>query len=151
MAPKDAGGQILSAKLTVGGEAAGAAAGPAVPRTPSPAGTRVALSPPEGGIPVGRTVTVIATLTDAKGRPVRDLEPWLGALGHLLLVQQDAETFAHAHPDDRERGVGRDGRIPFLVRLPKPGVYKGWLQFQRGGKVETVEVALEAISPAAAR
>jgi hypothetical protein len=144
VAPKDAGGQILMAKLAVGGDAT--APGPAA----RDATTRVSLALPEGGIPFGRTVVVTATLTDAKGRPVKDLEPWLGALGHLLLVQPDLETFAHAHPDDRERGVGRDGRIPFLVRLPRPGPYKGWLQFQRKGKVVTVEVALEAISPAAA-
>ena len=92
-----------------------------------------------------------ATLIDEKGRPVNDLEPWLGALGHLLLVHQDGETFAHAHPDERERGVGRDGRIPFLVRVSKPGTYKGWLQFQRNGRVETVEVFLTAFSSAAAR
>jgi hypothetical protein len=96
-------------------------------------------------------VIVTATLTNEKGRPVNDLEPWLGALGHLLLIHQDGETFAHAHPDERERGVGRDGRIPFLVRLPKPGPYKGWLQFQRKGKVETVEVSVTAVNSAVAR
>ena len=41
--------------------------------------------------------------------------------------------------------MGRNGRIPFLVRLPKPGLYRGWLQFQRGGKVQTVQLALEAL------
>ena len=96
-------------------------------------------------MPVGRTLTVVAMLTDADGGPVRDLEPWLGAMAHLILVHQDAETFAHAHPDDREPGVGREGRIPFLVRLPKPGRYKGWLQFQRTGRVETIELAVEAV------
>jgi len=142
VAPRDAGGQVLSADLVVGGTA------PAAPvAAPAAADTRVALELPPGGIPAGRTVTVTAVLTDAKGRPVKDLEPWLGALGHLLLVHQDVATFAHAHPDDREPGLGRDGRIPFLVRLPKPGQYKGWLQVQRRGRVETVEVALEAVRP----
>jgi hypothetical protein len=140
VAPRGAGGQVLAATLVVGGQVPTPSAAPA----PAPSDTRVALELPPGGIPVGRTVTVTAVLTDAKGRPVRDLEPWLGALGHLLLVSQDGDTFAHAHPDDRERGLGKDGRIPFLVRLPKPGSYKGWLQVQRKGKVETVEVALEA-------
>jgi hypothetical protein len=144
VAPRGAGGQVLAATFEVGGAAPAASAAP--PRPPSD--TRVALELPTGGVPAGRTVTVTAVLTDAKGRAVRDLEPWLGALGHLLLVDQGANAFAHAHPDDRERGAGRDGRLPFLVRLPKPGAYKGWLQVQRKGRVETVEVALEAVRPA---
>jgi hypothetical protein len=146
VAPRDAGGQMLSVPIVVG-EGGGPFAAPAPVRVPT---TRAALSTPEGGLLRGRTAIVTATLTDEKGRPVNDLEPWLGALGHLLLVHQDGETFAHAHPDERERGVGKDGRIPFLVRVSKPGPYKGWLQFQRKGKVETVEVSLTAVSSAAA-
>src|SRR5262249_55108621 len=116
---------------------------PAAIPTPEPT-TRVALTLPEGGMVAGRTLVLNALLTDEKGRPVRDLEPWLGTIGHLLLVTRAGETFAHSHPDDREPGVGRDGRIPFLVRLPRAGPYKGWLQFQRRGKVETLEVAMDA-------
>ena len=154
VAPRDAGDQVLAAVLTV-------RPGEGDPPPPSPlsdgpvlsavaaGGIRADLEVPDGGIPAGRTVTVVAKLSDARGRPVEDLQPWLGALGHLLLAHRDAETFAHAHPDEREPGVGRGGRIPFLVRLPKPGLYRGWLQFQRAGRVVTEEIALEAraVSP----
>jgi hypothetical protein len=51
----------------------------------------------------------------------------------------------------RSRPPRRDWAIPFLVRLPKPGSYKGWLQFQRKGKVETVEVSVTAVNSAVAR
>lgn len=138
VAPRDAGSQILSATLRVGGE--GRPTGP-----PTPVRTRAAFAWPEGGMPFGRTLTVTALLEDTNGRAVTDLEPWLGAMAHLILVHQDAETFAHAHPDDREPGVGAGGRIPFLVRLPKPGPYRGWLQFQRAGRVETIEIRVEAV------
>jgi hypothetical protein len=144
VAPRDAGGQVLSAEISVGGVLS-----PTPAPTPGWPDVGLALELPPGGVPVGRTVTVTARLRDASGQPIRDLEPWLGALGHLLLVHRDAATFAHAHPDDRESGVGRDGRLPFLVRLPKPGWYKGWLQFRRGGRIETVEVLIEAVPPAA--
>jgi hypothetical protein len=150
VAPRDAGSQVLLATLTVApgdGPTPGGAAAPPSP-TPSPT-TRVALTLPDGGLQAGRTAVVIADLTDARGRPVRDLQPWLGALGHLLLVHRGADRFAHAHPDDRDASLGRNGRIPFLVRLPEPGAYKGWLQFQRNGVVETAEVALEALPPGA--
>ncbi len=138
VAPKDAGAQVLSAEVVVTGEP------PAVPAARSPASTRAAVALPEGGLRAGRTATVELTLTDTSGRAVTDLEPWLGAMAHLLLVHEDAQTFAHAHPDDREPNVGGEGRIPFLVRVPKPGRYKGWLQFQRKGRVETIELSLEA-------
>jgi hypothetical protein len=153
VAPVDAGSQVLRADLTVGPGDSGADPTPPSPPLSAPVlsgeaqGVRVALTLPEGGLSAGRTGTVTAALSDGKGKPVADLEPWLGALAHLLLIHQDAETFAHAHPDEREPGVGRNGRIPFLVRLPKPGLYRGWLQFQRGGKVQTVQLALEAVGP----
>jgi len=152
VAPRDAGAQVLDATLVVGPAAGTGAAAPvpAPARTPAPK-TRVAWTLPEGGMIAGRTLVVNANLTDEKGRPVRDLEPWLGAIGHLLLVTRDGETFAHSHPDDREPGVGKDGRIPFLVRLPRAGPYKGWLQFQRRGKVETLEVTLDATPYSAPR
>jgi len=154
VAPRDAGGQILVATLRVlPGEGdppppSPMASGPVLSAA-APGGVRADLEIPDGGIPAGRTVTVVARISDARGRPIEDLEPWLGALGHLLLISRDAETFAHAHPDERAPGVGRGGRIPFLVRLPRPGLYRGWLQFQRGGRVVTEEIALEAraVSP----
>ena len=145
VAPRDAGGQVLSATVSVGGLLS-----PAALPTPARPDVGLSLDLPPGGVPVGRTVTVAARLRDGKGHPIRDLEPWLGALGHLLLVHRDATTFAHAHPDDRESGAGRDGRLPFLVRLPKAGWYKGWLQFRRGDRIETVEVLIEAVPPSAA-
>ncbi len=148
VAPRDAGSQVLATELIVrpgaGEPEAGSAPLSQAVLSAEIAGVRVSLEPPPGGIPAGQTVAVEAVLRDARGRPIEDLEPWLGALAHLLLVSRDAETFAHAHPDEREPSLGKGGRIPFLVRLPKPGLYRGWLQFQRKGKVSTAELALEA-------
>jgi hypothetical protein len=57
----------------------------------------------------------------------------------------DGETFAHAHPDERMQNVGRDGTLPFLVRLPKPGLYRAWLQFQRGTRLLTIDFVVNGI------
>ncbi len=150
VAPRGAGSQVLMTKLAVAPGAVDPPPGaPALthPILSAQAGTvRAGLTLPEGGLPAGKTVTLTAEFRDANGRPVEDLEPWLGALAHLLLIHQDAETFAHAHPDEREPGLGKDGRIPFLVRLPRAGLYRAWLQFQRGGRVHTAELALEAVT-----
>jgi hypothetical protein len=140
VAPKDAGSQVLSVPVTVGGQA--------IPRAGAPQPTlRATLALPEEGVRAGKTILLEARIQDTRGNPVDDLEPWLGALGHLLLIHADAQTFVHAHPDDRDPRIGRDGRVPFLVRLPKPGAYKGWLQVQRKGKVETIELEVEATPP----
>jgi hypothetical protein len=83
----------------------------------------------------------------ASGSPVTDLEPYLGARGHLLLIHQDATTFVHSHPveEPRDRNrLKRDLALDFLVRLPKSGLYRAWLQFQRNNVVATYDFILEA-------
>jgi hypothetical protein len=56
-----------------------------------------------------------------------------------MLVHEDAATFVHSHP-------GEDGGLNFLARFPKPGLYHGWLQFKRGGRVWTAEFIFRAES-----
>ena len=141
VAPKDAGAQVLTGEVPVSGLVV------ADPPPEPPSRSAVSLSLPESGVVAGRTTAVVATVTDRGGAPASDLEPWLGAMGHLLLVSRDGSSFAHAHPDDRVRGIGENGVIPFLVRLPTPGKYKGWLQVQRSGRIDTVEVEMEATGP----
>jgi hypothetical protein len=67
-----------------------------------------------------------------------------------MLVHQDAVTFVHSHPS--EKSVDPNIALSFLVRPPKPGLYRGWLQFQRDGTVVTADFILEtvgqAVSPA---
>lgn len=74
-------------------------------------------------------------LTDAKtGAPVSDLEPYLGAAGHMLLVSDDASTAIHAHP---EGGPTSGPAVTFEPTFPAAGLYKLWVQFQRKGQVVT--------------
>ena len=56
-----------------------------------------------------------------------------------MIVHEDAVTFVHSHPDrDLEP---QTGELRFLGRLPKPGLYRAWLQFRRGGRVQTARVS----------
>jgi hypothetical protein len=83
-----------------------------------------------------KTQTLEVTVKDAAdGKPITNLEPYLGAMGHLILVADDGVTFVHAHPDERKEGAGSNGVIPFLVRPPKPGRYNGMVEVQRAGQV----------------
>jgi hypothetical protein len=78
------------------------------------------------------------------GRPVTDLEPFLGAGGHLVLISQDRASYRHSHPLETRPGPS----VTFQVRFERTGIYKGWAQFQRHGRVLTVPfvvgVALDA-------
>lgn len=75
-------------------------------------------------------------IADAKtNAPVSDLEPYLGAAGHLLVVSQDLTVAVHGHPE----GVATTGPVVmFDPVFPMPGVYKLWAQFQRQGRTITV-------------
>jgi hypothetical protein len=90
------------------------------------------------------------------GRPVTDLSPWLGAMGHLVLIHEDGETFVHSHPTARLDAAGdptpQDGKVAFWVRFPKPGVYRLWGQFNVGkngvDQIVTADFTLRVGEPA---
>ncbi|WHT21789.1 hypothetical protein N8J89_12220 [Crossiella sp. CA-258035] len=104
-----------------------------------------------------------STLTARFG--TADLQPWLGMLGHLIVVGPlrgevaDAPVWAHVHsmipptagqpgkPDESVAAYGPD--VPFTYTFPLPGRYLVWAQAERGYAVRTV--AAEVIVPEAAR
>lgn len=99
-------------------------------------GTRVKLTLPE--LAAGREGLITFDVSDAAtGRPVDDLEPYLGATGHLLLASDDLEIAAHSHPVAQVSTSGGP-TIVFQVLFPRVATYKMWMQFQRRGEVITV-------------
>jgi hypothetical protein len=81
------------------------------------------------------------------GKPVMDLEPFLGAAGHLIVISQDLGVFVHSHPLAMSSGPV----LEFKARFTRTGLYKAWGQFRHHGQVLTVpfvvEVAEESPSP----
>jgi hypothetical protein len=74
------------------------------------------------------------------GAPVTDLEPYLGATGHLLIVDRELRAAIHGHPE----GAPSPGpTVDFDPVLPAPGRYKLWVQFQRKGRVLTIPFVIE--------
>ena len=65
------------------------------------------------------------------GHQSTDLEPYLGAPGHMLMTNATLTDAVHGHPE--ESGI-RTSVITFKPVLPAPGVAKLWLQFQRNGQ-----------------
>jgi len=105
------------------------------------------------------------TLTDEKtGRPVNDLQLYLGALAHFVIISEDLRDFIHAHPLDAgeifdpsqdrtlhvhdpaqlaKKLVGPSpAEVNTYVNFPHAGLYKLWAQFQRHDHVIAVPFVL---------
>jgi hypothetical protein len=105
----------------------------------------------------GYTVTLAGELTPGSssqltlsvrkgGAPVTDLQPYLGAYGHLVALRDGDLAYLHVHPDGRP-GDGRTAAGPDIVfhaEVPSAGVYRLYLDFQHDGKVRTAEFTLTA-------
>lgn len=92
--------------------------------------------------PGKKETTVRFHLVDGGGKPVSDLQPYLGAMGHLVIISADGREYVHAHPLS-EAKTAPDGAVEFAAHFPKPGIYKAWGQFQRNDSVFTVPFVLE--------
>ncbi|QJD82758.1 hypothetical protein [Cohnella herbarum] len=80
----------------------------------------------------GKEMMLNFKLSDAKSKePITDLEPYLGAVGHVVILSEDTEQYLHVHPME-EKAKGPDAK--FMTTFPNTGVYKIWGQFQRNGK-----------------
>ncbi len=74
------------------------------------------------------------------GRPVGDLQQYLGALGHLVALREGDLAFLHVHPETEE---GSGPRIAFRAAFPSQGRYRLFLQFAHGGRVRTAAFTVE--------
>jgi hypothetical protein len=93
-----------------------------------------------GDLKAGTESTVTATVTK-DGKPVTDLQPYLGANGHLVALRAADLAYLHVHPQD---GPGNGPEVKFFVEVPTDGRYRLFFDFQHDGKVRTAEFSLAA-------
>ncbi|ONM48848.1 hypothetical protein [Nocardia donostiensis] len=89
----------------------------------------------------------LLTLTVRKnGAPVTDLQPYLGAFGHLIILRSGDLAYVHVHPNGEPGdGITAPGPdITFHAVTPGPGVYRLFLDFQHEGVVHTAAFTLPA-------
>jgi len=70
--------------------------------------------------------------------PNEGIEPYIGAMGHMLAASADLIDLMHTHPflvSDPENGAVK--QIQFNLIFPREGIYRVWVQFQRKGVVNT--------------
>jgi heavy metal-binding protein len=106
----------------------------------------------------GQYVHLNFHLTDAAtGRPITDLQTYLGAFGHTLIMSEDMVDYVHSHPLDILAKQDDDSGTPqfaippgadleklrggpdvtFEGLMPKPGRFRAWTQFRRNDKIYT--------------
>ena len=82
-----------------------------------------------------------------------DLQPYLGAWAHIMIVSQDREEFIHGHPLENTASAAAPANpwahthaapgpspsyVETITGFRKPGLYRLWAQFQRDGRVITI-------------
>jgi hypothetical protein len=161
--PKGGSGQFLSAPLVTAGFSGdlatdGAQLVPDAVLRKSVDGitASVALDPPHPAS--GQYVHLNFTLTDTlTGRPVTDLQTYLGQFSHMLLMSEDMTCYVHSHPvnliveqedaaepeyiiaPDADLDAIRGGpAVTFDALMPKAGRFRAWAQFQRNNRLSTL-------------
>jgi hypothetical protein len=75
------------------------------------------------------------------GRPVDDLQPYLGAFGHLVALRDGDLAYLHVHA---EESAGSGPVLAFAVDVPAAATYRLFLDFRHGDVVRTA--ALTAVA-----
>jgi hypothetical protein len=143
--------QILHRELSTAGYRTSKSASPALlipdeTRAKTVDGIKISLELGGTSAPAAGTLIPLKyRLTDERtGEPVRDLEPYLGAWGHTLILNADQSEYLHSHPtemlpDDVDIKTLRGGpEVEFKTMFPAAGNYRIWTQFQRAGRIITV-------------
>jgi hypothetical protein len=92
-------------------------------------------------------------------QPVTNLEKYLGALGHSVIIKEGSLDFIHTHASEPENGQQEHGsgqhdstqsssgatgpEINFTTTFPEGGIYKIFTQFQHEGKVQTTDYTVQ--------
>ena len=103
---------------------------PAVSRTATVDGYTVALA---GDLVAGRSADLTLTVS-RNGVPVTDLDPYLGAYGHLVALREGDLAYLHVHPHETKAA---GPAVTFAAEVPSVGTYRLFLDFQHHGVVRT--------------
>ncbi|HEY3016603.1 MAG TPA: hypothetical protein VGJ41_15920 [Nocardioides sp.] len=95
------------------------------------------------GNPAAGEATTLTLRVSRNGKPVSDLQPYLGAYGHLVAIKADDLSYLHVHPEDGPAGP----EIAFHVEVSDAGAYRFFLDFRHGGRVHTAQFTVRVEQP----
>lgn len=125
-----------------------------------PDGTRMIWEHDNSQPAIGRLTWFRFRVEDRDGKPVTDLEPYMGMAGHAVFVRADHTVFAHVHPAGSvpmaalaivQKDVQKDAspmagmmhastlpaEVSFPYGFPRAGDYRVFVQVKRAGTIET--------------
>ena len=92
---------------------------------------------PNGELVANQQASIIGTVKQ-NGQVIDPsaLEDFLGAKAHMVVVSLNDKEYLHVHPSVV------NGTFDLHTTFEKPGIYRGWIQFQSKGKVHTTDFVL---------
>ncbi|NLU79826.1 DUF748 domain-containing protein [Micromonospora sp. HNM0581] len=104
------------------------------------------------GVPQPGTSTMLTLTVARDGTPVTDLEPYLGAYGHLVALRRGDLAYLHVHPEGSpgDEGSGPGPQLSFATEFPSAGVYRLYLDFRHRAVVRTAEFTVQVKDPGGA-
>lgn len=142
--PHGGGPLVLGADLAVRGTDR-----PAPPAGPSRVATVDGYTVRLSGQPEGGHTSALTVSVTRDGRPVGDLQPYLGAYGHLVALRSGDLAYLHVHPDG-EPGDGHTlpgPSVRFMTEIPSTGTYRLFLDFKHHGVVRTAAFTVVVDQP----
>jgi hypothetical protein len=132
--PTGGGHQVEKVPFKVGGTAKPAVNFTAEKLSGTSDNYTVTLHPTNGKLVTGASLHITGTVSkDGKEIDANTLENYLGAKAHMVVISLNEKEYLHVHPDVA------DGKFDLHTTFKKPGVYRGWIQFQAEGKVHTID------------
>lgn len=97
-----------------------------------------------GALTAGDSSTLTMSVTRG-GKPVTDLEPYLGAFGHLVALRAGDLAYLHVHPHGGTPRAGQTSgpEIEFEATAPTAGRYLLFLDFKTNGQVHTAPLVID--------
>ena len=124
-----------------------------------PAESQVALMPMPEKIEAGKDVMLHFQVRGGDREPLDNLQPYLGAKGHCVILSADPKQYLHTHPADGEHKMdgmsapmkstpsgGAD--VMFHTNFPRAGMYKVWGQFKYKNKIITAPFVVNVAAAA---
>ena len=103
------------------------------------------------GTPVAGKESELTFKVSRGGKPVTDLQPYLGAFGHLVSLRSGDLAYLHNHPAQHaEAGMKGGPEITFGTTFPTAATYSLFLDFQHAGAVHTAEFTVKVGTDGAA-
>ncbi len=132
---------VLRVPVSIGGDTANAKV--PIPNTDLSAednGYKAVLKS-EGALKTKENVKLTFELTK-NGKPVENIDPYLGAFGHVVLLRHtDADDFFHVHPLTESKPT--DSKVQFEAQFPVKGRYTLYAQFNVDGSVKTFPITVD--------